>query len=373
MSGFRRATQADRPAWEAFVAARPEADPLQSWAWGEANAIAGEVPVRGLVETGAGAITAVAQVLVRPAGFGRTVGYVPHGPVWTREADDADPVLDALLAGIRILGGERRAIVVKIDPRAGAGRPAPDRPIAGEPAAVNPAAGSPDAFRDALARRDLRVARHDLQAPTTRIVNLLDGGDALLATFDKDARNLIRRSAREGVVTETDRTGDAVAVAAFHNLLETTSSRAGFRIRSIAFLETLAHELATSGGWYLTIARLGDRSIAGAVALRVGDRAIYTYGASLREPALKHANGAYAALASTMRTLAEDGCRTLDLWGVVKPGDDTTDPSWQGFSAFKRQFGGLEVRHPGTFDLVVSPVWDRIRETRERIAGAVGR
>jgi lipid II:glycine glycyltransferase (peptidoglycan interpeptide bridge formation enzyme) len=367
VSGFRPARDADRAAWDAFVAGRPEADPLQAWAWGEANALAGEVPVRGLVDAADGGISAVAQILVRPAGFGRSVGYVPHGPVWRREADDAEETVDTLLDGIRALGAERRAIVVKLDPRAGAG------PASDERAARGPATGVVDPIRDALVGRGLRLTRHDLQAPTTRVVELLDGGDALLATFDKDARNLIRRSAREGVATETDRAGDETAIRAFHDLLEATSSRAGFRIRSTAFLETLARGLADSGGWYLTIARLGDRPIAGAAALRVGDRAIYAYGASLREPALKHANGAYAALAGTMRALAEDGCRTLDLWGVVEPGDEATDPSWQGFSAFKRQFGGNPVRHPGTFDLVVSPFWDHIRDLRERAAGAVRR
>jgi len=258
---------------------------------------------------------------------------------------------------------DRRAIVVKLDPRTDV-----------SPSDVAAAgSGDPEPLRVDLVERGLRLARHDLQAPTTRIVELLDGNDDLLATFDKDARNLIRRSAREGVETTTDTTAEAGPIAAFHALLEATSSRAGFRIRSTAFLETLARELAPSGGWYLTIARLAGRPIAGAVALRVGDRAIYAYGASLREPALKHANGAYGSLAATMRALAENGCRTLDLWGVLEPDDTTTDPSWEGFSAFKRQFGGSPVRHPGTFDLVVSPAWDRIRELRERVAGALGR
>ena len=351
MTGFRLATETDRPAWDAFVARRPEADVLQRWAWGEANEIAGEHPVRGLVEDEAGEILGVTQILVRAAGLGRTVGYVPHGPVWIREAPRADATLDALLRGIREVARPRSGIVVKMDPRA-------DR-------------DGPEALRDRLLRPRLRLARHDLQAPTTRIVDLLDGGDELMATWDKDARNLVRRSAREGVVTETDRVGDPAAVAAFHELLRTTSDRAGFRTRSRIFLETLARELAMDGGWYLTLARLEGRPIAGAIALRTGDRAIYAYGASLREEALKHANGPYAALAATMRELAADGVTTLDLWGVVEPGDDGSDSSWAGFSAFKRQFGGAPIRHPGTYDLVIDPFWYRIRDGRERLTSVV--
>jgi lipid II:glycine glycyltransferase (peptidoglycan interpeptide bridge formation enzyme) len=190
-----------------------------------------------------------------------------------------------------------------------------------------------------------------------------------MGTWDKDTRNLVRRSAKEGVTTTTDRDGDTAAIAAFHGLLEATSSRAGFRIRSATFLETLARELTASGGWFLTLAVLGDRPIAGAIALRTGDRAIYAYGASLREPELKHANGAYAALSATMQALAADGVRKLDLWGVVEPGDTEGDAEWAGFSAFKRQFGGEPLRHPGTFDLVIDPFFHRLRDLRERVRG----
>ena len=346
----RLAAADDRPAWDAFVAARPEADPLQSWAWGEANATAGERPARVIARGEDGTLRGVAQLLVRSAGFGRTVAYVPHGPLWDRDAPDAAGILERLVGGINEQAKAERAIVVKVDPRATA--PPGPGDLAGHLRALG-----------------FNPARHDLQARTTRVVHLLDGGDELMGTWDKDARNLVRRSAKEGVTTATDRDGNATAIAAFHGLLEATSSRAGFRIRSLAFLETLARELAASGGWFLTIASLGERPIAGAVALRTGDRAIYAYGASLREPGLKHANGAYAALSATMRALAEDGVRTLDLWGVVEPGDPEGDAEWAGFSAFKRQFGGEPLRHPGTFDLVIDPLFYRLRDVRERLRG----
>lgn len=353
----REATAADRPDWDAFVAVRPEADPLQSWAWGEANVEAGEPPRRVVAVDAAGRVVGVAQMLVRPAGLGRSIGYVPHGPVWTRDAPGAGIVLDRLVDGLAAVAASGRVIVVKFDPRSEQSLPGNESdPLAAE-----------------LARRGLRPARHDLQARTTRIVDLADGGDVLMATWDKDARNLVRRAGREGVTTDVDRDGGQEAVDAFHALLAATSARAGFRIRSAAFLRTLAHELARDGGWFLTLARLGGRPIAGAVALRVGDRAIYAYGASLREPALKHANGAYAALAETMRALAADGVRTLDLWGVVEPGEPAPDASWAGFSAFKRQFGGTRLRHPGTYDLVISPGWFRVRDLRERLVGAIRR
>lgn len=340
------AAEADRERWDAFVAARPEGDPLQMWSWGTCAALAGEPPVRILAETLDGRVRGVAQALVRPAGMGRSVAYVAHGPVWEREADDADRLVGALLDGLRQVGALERAIVVKLDPRAG-----------GDDAA---------AIAGVLSGYGLRRAP-DLQAPTTRIVDLLDGGEALMATWQADARRLSRRCEREGVEVTIDRSGDRDALATFHDLLEVTAERAAFRIRDLAFLEALATAYAATGGWYLGIARVDGTPIAGMAMPRIGERVYYLYGASLRDEAFKHKYGAYAVMGALQRTLAADGVRQLDMWGVVEADDETADPSWRGFSAFKRTFGGTPLRQPGTFDLVIDRRWDAVRQLRSRL------
>lgn len=347
----RVAVESDRPAWDAFVAGRADADLLQSWAWGECSALAGESPARIVAEAADGKLRGVAQALVRPAGLGRSVAYVAHGPVWQREADDADALLGALLAGLHEVAGEHRALVVKVDPRAGA-----------------------DAAEVAtrLGRFGLRQGE-DLQAPTTRIVELQDGGEQLMASWHADARRLSRRAEREGVEVDIDRAGTPEAIAAFHQLLTVTAGRAAFRVRSPAFLELLARRFAERDGWYLGIARVDGTPFAAMAMPRLGDRAYYLYGASLREEAYKHKYGPYAVMATMQRALAADGVHELDMWGVVEPDDPDADPAWQGFSAFKRTFGGRPLRHPGLFDLVTDPFWYRIRELRQRALAVVGR
>ena len=47
--------------------------------------------------------------------------------------------------------------------------------------------------------------------------------------------------------------------------------------------------------------------------------------------------------------------------------DPAATMAWEGFSLFKRRFGGRPVRHPGTFDLVVDPFWHVLRDARERV------
>jgi lipid II:glycine glycyltransferase (peptidoglycan interpeptide bridge formation enzyme) len=343
-----RATDDTRPEWDAFIEARPEADVLQTWAWGDVQAGAGERPARLVARAPGGTLRGVAQALVRPTWFGRSVLYVAHGPVWEREARDGDAVLRALVAGLRRLAREERGIVVKLDPRGD---------------------GLDDAGLAALDARlralELRPARHDLQARTTRIVDLLDGGDQLRKTWDKDARNLVRRSTKEGVETRVLRAADRGAIGAFQALLDETAQRGEFRSHSVEFLWQLAIAMADRDGWYLAEARQGDRLVGGMVTLRIADRAYYLYGASTRDPALKNANAGYATMAASMAALAADRVRTLDLWGVAEPGDETP-AEWAGFSAFKRRFGGRPVRHPGTFDLVTGRGWFAVRDIRER-------
>ena len=177
----------------------------------------------------------------------------------------------------------------------------------------------------------------------------------------------LRRAEREGTVARVDRDADPASLDAFHELLVETSARAGFRVRSRAFLDALARPLAASGDWFLALAEHDGRLLAGAVAPRTGERAFYLYAASTRDPALVAKRGPYAVMASLQRSLREAGTRTLDLWGVREPGDPTADQGWEGFSLFKRRFDGAPLRHPGTFDLVIDTRWNRLRDVHERL------
>lgn len=350
---LRQASDADRAAWGAFVASRPEADVLQSWAWGEAGTLEpDEHWTRLIVVDGGDHIRGVAQVLDRATSFGRTVLYVPHGPLWERGSDDAAEVLARLLSGLKAHARERHGIVLKLDPR-GTGDPAADT-----------------AVRRAIAA-NAQASDHDLQAPTTRVIDLTAGEDPV-AGWSRDARAEARRAEREGTTTSVDRLGEPAALDAFHVLLSETAERQGFRIRSRAFLGRLAEPLAAGGDWFLALAQHEGRALAGSIALRTGDRAFYLYAASARDRDLDRKRGPYAAMAALQRELREAGTATLDLWGVREPDDRSVDPAWEGFSLFKRRFGGTPLRHPGTFDIVIDPRWNRLRDLRERLRSRLG-
>ena len=134
-------------------------------------------------------------------------------------------------------------------------------------------------------------------------------GDDPVSGWGKEARAELRRAEREGSGARVDRLAAPEALDAFHALLAATSARAGFRIRSRAFLGALAGPLAAGGDWFLAIAEHDGRPLAGAVAPRTGDRAFYLYAASTRDPELAVKRGPYIAMAALQRALREAGTR----------------------------------------------------------------
>jgi lipid II:glycine glycyltransferase (peptidoglycan interpeptide bridge formation enzyme) len=345
----RRADDTDRARWDAFIASRPEADLLQAWGWGECTAMAGEPPYRILVEDG-GEIQGVAQTLIRRGAFGRQIAYVPHGPVWDRSAANADRIFAWLAQGLRSLALKEKALVVKMDPRS-------------EP-------GQAFDFGHLAAEHDLQPAQ-DLQAPTTRIVDLLDGGEELEASWHADARRLSKRAAREGTQVAIYREPDEAEVSVLHDLLADVAGHAEFRVRSPEFLMRLATEFAATGGWYLGIASVDGTPIAAMAFPRVADRAYYLYGALRRGEQYKHNYGSHAVMAEMLRSLAADGATTVDMWGVVEPDDESGNPAWKGFSDFKRTFGGTPLRHPGLYDLVTNRFWYTSRRLVQSVRGGI--
>ncbi|MBR3236372.1 peptidoglycan bridge formation glycyltransferase FemA/FemB family protein [Candidatus Saccharibacteria bacterium] len=49
----------------------------------------------------------------------------------------------------------------------------------------------------------------------------------------------------------------------------------------------------------------------------------------------------------------EKGLKTFDFWGIAPEGASKNHP-WAGFTAFKKTFAGTEVRHAGTYDVILN-------------------
>jgi lipid II:glycine glycyltransferase (peptidoglycan interpeptide bridge formation enzyme) len=348
----------DREAWDALCAEAATADPLQSWAWADAGTAVGERWGRLVAMDADGhAHAAVQWQLVSPV-LGHPLAYAPHGPVWRRTADAGVPdALVALMAGMRTRCAEAGVSAMLVDPRSGQeGAPGED------PAAVVGALG-------------FETGRRHVQMPSTRVIDLSQGLELAHAGFDKDTRNLIRRSAREGVQVEVAPAADGSAVAELHGLMLDAGSRGGFQPRSAAFLG--AYGARAGDRAFVCLGRWQGRVIAGAMVGFVGDRGYYQFAGSLREPELRHANAPYAVMDGVIAACLDRGAASLDLCGVNERDDPDADPRWEGLSSFKRGFGGQPVRHPPVATLVLRPGVERLRvagqQARQRLSSLRGR
>jgi lipid II:glycine glycyltransferase (peptidoglycan interpeptide bridge formation enzyme) len=335
---LRPATDADAAAWSVFLDRTASGDFLHDWSWADVAAFDGQ-PQRRFVLEDDGAIVAIAAAQARPIMGGREFWYVPHGPVLDYADPGAGERLRALVIGLREVAGRHRAVAVKLEPRL----EADDRSLA------------------AFAGRGLRRTDDWLQVAHTRIVELPDDDEALIAGFDKDTRYSVRRAEREGVEVGVVEANDQRAIDDLHALVAETQARAGFPLPPLERYRIAWRALATAGRAAILEARRGDALLASGMVVITGDRSFYLFSGSRREGRgePKH-YASYALQWAMMRLARERGARHHDLWGVAPPDADPGHP-WHGVGLFKKGFGGRQVHWAGSWDLVVDPTLYRLR------------
>lgn len=339
MIQLRPATDADRAAWQAFLAATASGDFLHDWAWAEVAAFDGQ-PQRRYVAVEDGSIVALVAAQERSLTAGRAFWYVPRGPVLDYAHPRAGDRLRAVVLGLREVARQHRAIAVKLEPRLAVGDPG-------------------------LAHfegRGLRRLPDTLQVGQTRIVELVDE-ESLLAGFDKDTRYGVRRAEREGVrVTIQEDAADTTAIDALHELVRETQARAGFPMPPLERYRVAWRALAGEGRAVILEARREGELLASGMVVLEGDRSFYLFSGSRREERGEPKRYAsYALQWAMMRLARERGVRHHDLWGIAPPGAGSEHP-WHGVGLFKKGFGGEEVVWAGSHDLVVDPALYRLRQ-----------
>lgn len=187
-----------------------------------------------------------------------------------------------------------------------------------------------------------------VQPKETRVLDLAASEEDLLRAMEHDTRYAIRAAEKRGVaVRETTAADDPGAFETFWALFRMTNERHGLR----AFSRTYYERVAALGGACparIFVASREERDIAAAIAVSYGGTTTYLYAASDREYAKYNAPS--LLLWEMVRAARRAGDRTFDFWGVSRE-----NKKWAGVSAFKKSFGGREVRYAGTWDMPFRP------------------
>ena len=313
----------DRDAWNAFVELAPYRSFPQLWEWGELREPSGWRPIRVAVGDRPDQLLAGAQVLIRRLPLvGWRLGYAPRGPIGQLD----DPVVrDALVAALRELGAAEGIATLKVDPEATAD----------------------DSLGASLLALPWRQAAK-VQPPRTRVIDLSQAEDDLLAALRQKHRQYVHKAERAGVLVEQviPATDPTTAIADFYRIYAHTADRAGFVVRVLAYYERVWRLFAPAGHVRLFFATLDGERVATLFTFTCGDRAAEAYGGMTDAGATSRAN--YLLKWEAIRAFRAEGFAVYDLWGIATG----------GIAQFKEGFGGRQIDYVGARDLPLRPARD---------------
>ncbi len=309
----------DPAAWNAFVEGAPYHAFPQLWEWGEVRALGGWRPVRVAVGPSREQPVAGAQLLLRRIPLlNWHLAYVPRGPI----GDLDDPrVRDALVAALRAIGRAEKVATVRADPEA----------------------RTETQYGRALMESPWRAAPK-VQPPTTRVIDLSPGEEALKAGLKRKHRQYVNKAERAGVTIErfdgaTEPAVIGPALADFNRIYRFTAERAGFVARQPFYYERVWSIFAPSGRVRLSFALLDGERVATIFHFTCGDRAVEAYGGMTDPGADARAN--YLLKWAAIADFAREGFAIYDMWGLATG----------GIRQFKEGFGGEEIEYVGARDL----------------------
>jgi lipid II:glycine glycyltransferase (peptidoglycan interpeptide bridge formation enzyme) len=261
----------------------------------------------------------VALVLWRSLPAGRSLAYVPRGPIVRDESE-----LDHALGKLASLARERRAIFLKADPEIDAERGSAQLSAAG--------------FRRAP---DIQPVIATLE------LDLAPDEDALLAALDKDTRWSVRQAEKRGVSIRNASGDDDLR--ALYELYAETGQRAGFITRTWDYYRRMWGTLVEAGHAKVRLAEKDGKPVAGALTWRCGEREVYQSAAT--NDAGRSVYAAYALLWRCIIEGRRGGARRFDFGGIPVDVTRKDDPMYGPYQ-FKKGFGGKARRFVGAHDVV---------------------
>ncbi|NLM51238.1 MAG: peptidoglycan bridge formation glycyltransferase FemA/FemB family protein [Firmicutes bacterium] len=327
----------DAARFDAFIAAAPSGDILQTYSWGEIKSPDWD-PVRAIVIADDGKIRAAMSVLFRQIPLlKRTIAYVPRGPVLDDTKDFH--LWEFTLSALTELAQKHRAIVLKMDPAV------PDN---AELAAF-------------LSRHGFRLTgqEHDfggMQPRYTFRLSLKGTLEEIFARFNKKMRYKINYGPKRGLVF---RQNEETSIADFFSVLRQTGARNDFMVRSQAYFQKMYEILRQDDRILLLTGYIEDKPVISSITFALGNKAWAVYGGQ----ANKYRNMyTYHALNwERIKWAHGKGAEWFDLYGV--PGHVDEDHPLYGLYHFKKSFGGDYVAFIGEWDKPLSPtlywLWDK--------------
>lgn len=260
--------------------------------------------------------------------LGRSFLYTPKGPVFKKNIsqEKKEEALKLILSKVRDLTigtKKREEIFFKIEPNEKLGTLA-----------------------------ELKKA-DDVQPRDTWLLDLTKSSDELLAQMHPKTRYNINLASKHKIAIEFSNKKEDLEH--FLLLIKKTASRNQISVHGDEYYKKLWDALIKHRCGELALAKKDQQIIAANIIVNFGQRSTYLHGASdynfrsLMAPQLLQWQ-------SILR--AKNNQQTIyDFWGVAPA--DNSKPKWEGFSRFKKSFGGQLITSPGAYNLIYDEAWFR--------------
>lgn len=302
--------------WQEIVKRFPEANFLQSPAYGKMNELLGAK----VIEEDFGK-KGRALMIVRNAKRGRYL-EIPCGPLL--DYKDKQAIKDAFTK-IAEIAKREKCVFVRVRPQL-----------------IN----TPENLR-ILADLGLKKSPMHLAAEHTVIVDLTKSEEELLSNMRRQTRYEVRRASKQGIIVEKNNSEETFKE--FRRVQAETAKRQSFVPPNLKTL--LAEREALGDKITIYTAKTADgRPIAYGMIIKDGEEGDYYEAAST--DLHRKMPGAYALLWQAMRDLKNEGYKRFNLWGIAPPGQP--NHRYAGVTTFKTGFGGEVVEYAPAHDLVIS-------------------
>ena len=312
-----------RDEWDGFVAARPEANFLQSWDFYEFHIARGKKVVRRLVLDDSDVIIGAYAGVVETAKRGRYLA-IAGGPIidWQNRN-----VVDAVLCDIKEQGLATGCVFVRVRPQL---------PLS-------------DSSLSLMRELGLKRAPMYLSVEYAGVLDLSLSKEEILAGASQGFRRKLRKAEKneiEIVAEDSD-----AAINEFCRLEKLHAERQKYVAFSSSFLTKQFEAFRKGGEVLIYTARKDGETLAQNFMIFYGPEASYHYGVS-SELGTKYSAAPLLHMAA-MKEARERGCIRYNLWGIVEP--DEKEHRFYGVSEFKRSFGCSELRYTPAHDMVLKP------------------
>lgn len=254
-------------------------------------------------------------------GSGNTRLYAPYGPT----ADSTDS-LSTALASLKNQATKHGATFIRIEPTH------PFRP-------------------DFLRQMGCKAVNYQQLNPAhTLVVGLDQSEEDILAQMSQNSRNLTRNYANKGL--RIVQSQDPSDISILTTLLHAVAARNNITPHSDDYFKKQAATLFPLDAARLFYTVYDEKPIAAALVYDSPTTRYYAHAAA--DDTYRKLSAGTALVGQMILDAKARGLTHFDLYGIAAP--DQPNHPWQGFTKFKKSFGGETITYGGAWDIPLKPL-----------------